>query len=99
MIDGVRTTYGWMVQLQFVGLIALYGAAAGLLFWLIAAAGAQQSEAREWLRHGGSPSASICQHPHPARVPIAQDVEDRQKLSSNSARLDSRIGSVGEVFE
>jgi len=47
VIDGARTAYGWMVQLQFVGLIALYGAAAGWLFWLIAAAGAQQSEAQE----------------------------------------------------
>lgn len=39
VIDGTTTLYGWLLHLQFVGLIALFGSLAGLLFWTILAAG------------------------------------------------------------
>ena len=39
IIDGRKTVYGWLMDLQFIGTIAFFGMAAGLLFWLIAAAG------------------------------------------------------------
>jgi hypothetical protein len=35
VIDGSRTFYGWVSDLQFVGQIAVFGALAGLLFWTI----------------------------------------------------------------
>ena len=38
VVNGTTTAYGHLVALQFVGTIALCGALAGLLFWLIAAA-------------------------------------------------------------
>lgn len=44
VIDGTRTAYGWIVELQFIGLIAPYGAVAGLLFWVIAAAGSKRAK-------------------------------------------------------
>lgn len=43
VIDGTTTAYGWLVAAQFVGEIALFGAAAGLLFWAIAASGRRAS--------------------------------------------------------
>lgn len=39
VIDGSRTLYGWMSELQFVGQIGLSGALAGLLFWMIISLG------------------------------------------------------------
>jgi hypothetical protein len=39
VIDGTKTAYGWLVDLQFIGTIALYGVAAGVLFWAIATLG------------------------------------------------------------
>jgi hypothetical protein len=39
VINGVRTGYGWLVEFQFIGEVALFGAVAGLLFWLIATGG------------------------------------------------------------
>lgn len=39
VIEGSRTFYGWMSDLQLVGQIAMFGALAGLLFWAIVAAG------------------------------------------------------------
>ncbi len=41
VIDGSFTAYGWLTNLTFVGQIALLGAASGVLFWLIAAAGSR----------------------------------------------------------
>lgn len=38
VVNGTRTFYGFLVDLQFVGIIALCGALSGLLFWIIAAA-------------------------------------------------------------
>ena len=38
VVNGSLTAYGWLTNLTFVGLIALFGAAGGVLFWLIAAA-------------------------------------------------------------
>ncbi|MDZ4308827.1 hypothetical protein [Allopontixanthobacter sp.] len=38
VVNGTTTAYGHLVALQFVGIIALCGAVAGFLFWLIAAA-------------------------------------------------------------
>ncbi len=44
VIDGSLTAYGWLTNLTFVGQIALLGAAGGLLFWLIAAAGSRTTK-------------------------------------------------------
>lgn len=38
VVDGATTAYGYLVALQFVGIIALCGAVAGFMFWLIAVA-------------------------------------------------------------
>jgi len=38
VVNGTTTAYGYLVAMQFVGIIALCGAIAGFLFWLIAAA-------------------------------------------------------------
>ncbi len=38
VVNGTTTAYGYLVAMQFVGVIALSGAIAGFLFWLIAAA-------------------------------------------------------------
>ena len=38
IIDGTKTLYGVLLDLQFIGTIALFGAIAGLVFWAIAAA-------------------------------------------------------------
>lgn len=43
VIDGQYTAYGWLTNAALVGVIALVGAAAGLAFWAIAAAGVAQS--------------------------------------------------------
>lgn len=39
VIDGHNTLYGWVTDVEFVLEIAAFGAAGGLVFWLIAAAG------------------------------------------------------------
>ncbi|MET0588740.1 MAG: hypothetical protein ABWZ75_09475 [Novosphingobium sp.] len=39
VVDGSMTAYGWQLQLQFTGTIAIYGIAAGILFWAIATVG------------------------------------------------------------
>jgi hypothetical protein len=41
VINGSLTAYGWITNLTYVGEIALLGAAGGVLFWLIAAAGSR----------------------------------------------------------
>jgi len=42
--DGAMTWWGWVELFEFVGAIALAGAAGGIVFWAVAAAGAEQSE-------------------------------------------------------
>lgn len=39
ILHGSLTPYGWLTNLTSIGQIALFGAAGGMLFWLIAAAG------------------------------------------------------------
>lgn len=39
VVDGSRTLYGWMSDLQLVAQIGVFGALAGLLFWAIVTAG------------------------------------------------------------
>ena len=39
IIDGYTTSYGWLLNLQFVGAIAVFGVIAGGVFWLIATGG------------------------------------------------------------
>ncbi len=39
VINGTRTAYGWLVEFQYIGEIAVFGAIGGLLFWLIATGG------------------------------------------------------------
>ena len=39
VVDGTRTAFGWLNDLQYVAFIAIFGAFAGLLFWLIATGG------------------------------------------------------------
>ena len=46
IIDGRYTAYGWLMNLSFVGQIALVGWTAGLLFWAVAAAGFKRSDVR-----------------------------------------------------
>ncbi|WP_375290983.1 hypothetical protein [Qipengyuania sp.] len=36
VVNGATTAYGYLIALQFAGIIALSGALAGLLFWVIA---------------------------------------------------------------
>ena len=38
IVDGRLTPYGWLMQGQFVGAIALFGLAGGIIFWIVAAA-------------------------------------------------------------
>jgi len=39
VIDGSRTAYGWLTDVEFVGEIALFGAVGGAFFWVVAVAG------------------------------------------------------------
>lgn len=39
VVDGARTVFGWLNDLQSVGFIAIFGVFAGLFFWLIATGG------------------------------------------------------------
>ena len=39
IIDGHTTAYGWLVNLQSVGTIALFGVIAGVVFWIVATGG------------------------------------------------------------
>ena len=43
IVDGTTTLYGWLLNFQFVGEIALLGAGAGWLFWQIISAGRRAS--------------------------------------------------------
>ena len=38
IIDGQLTAYGWLMQGKFVGAIALFGFAGGVIFWVVVAA-------------------------------------------------------------
>lgn len=44
VIDGTRTAYGWVVGLESVGEIAVFGLAAGVVFWAIAVSRWQTSQ-------------------------------------------------------
>ena len=39
VINGSKTAFGWLMDAQFLGQIALFGVLGGALFWAIAAAG------------------------------------------------------------
>ena len=47
VIDGSLTAYGWLMNFYYVGQIALLGAIAGALFWLIAAAGSRTGKVEQ----------------------------------------------------
>ena len=46
VVDGVRTAYGWLLELQSLGQLAAFGMFAGGIFWIIAAAGSDTKNAR-----------------------------------------------------
>jgi hypothetical protein len=46
VIDGSYTAFGWLINAQFLGEIALFGAFGGALFWAIAAAGSGAGNVR-----------------------------------------------------
>lgn len=54
VVDGYYTAYGWLLNAQFLGEIALFGALGGALFWAIAAAGSKA---------GRVPSSSFADRP------------------------------------
>jgi len=46
VINESKTAFGWLMDAQFLGQIALFGAFGGTLFWAIAAAGSGAGKAR-----------------------------------------------------
>ena len=44
VVDGVSTWWGWWLGIEFAGQIAIFGAIAGLIFWVVAVAGHQSDQ-------------------------------------------------------